>query len=75
MLTSQETSQNQLPLNKSIMILTDEFKIDKTENLESSYIENELSKFNISPLRWAIVDVTDTQYVLTVSYEKNVQQK
>ncbi len=72
MLTSQETSQNQLPLNKSIMILTDEFKIDKTENLESSYIENELSKFNISPLRWAIVDVTDTQYVLTVSYEKNV---
>lgn len=54
------------------MILTDEFKIDKTENLESSYIENELSKFNISPLRWAIVDVTDTQYVLTVSYEKNV---
>ena len=72
MLTSQETSQNQLPLNKSIMILTDEFKINKTENLESSYIENELSKFNISPLRWAIVDVTDTQYVLTVSYEKNV---
>ena len=67
MLTSQETSQNQLPLNKSIMILTDEFKIDKTENLESSYIENELSKFNISPLRWAIVDVTDTQYVLTVN--------
>ena len=26
------------------MILTDEFKIKKTENLESSYIENELSK-------------------------------
>ncbi len=52
------------------MILTDEFKIDKTQSLESSYIENELSKFDIKPLRWAIVDVTDTQYVLTVSYEK-----
>lgn len=52
------------------MILTDEFKIKKTENLESSYIENELSKLNITPLRWAIVDVTDTQYILTVSYEK-----
>lgn len=52
------------------MILTDEFKINKTENLESSYIKKELSKFDIIPLRWAIVDVTDTQYILTVSYEK-----
>ena len=51
------------------MILTDEFKINKTKNLESSYIQNELSKLGIKPLRWAIVDVTDEQYILTVSHE------
>ena len=51
------------------MILTNQFKIVKTQNLESSYIERELSKFGLQPLRWAIVDVTDTHYILTVSYK------
>lgn len=52
------------------MILTEQFEIDKIDNLTSSYIENELIKFHIEPLRWAIVDVTDTKFVLSVSYEK-----
>ena len=51
------------------MILTNQFEINKTQNLESSYIEQELSKFGIKPLRWAIVDITDVHYILTVSYE------
>ena len=31
------------------------------------YIENELTKLNISPLRWAIVDVSDKIYRVSVA--------
>lgn len=53
------------------MILTDQFEINKIENLTSSYIEDELVKLNIVPLRWAIVEVTTEKYILSVSYEQN----
>lgn len=53
------------------MILTDQFEINKIENLTSSYIEDELVKLNIVSLRWAIVEVTAEKYILSVSYEQN----
>lgn len=31
------------------------------------YIENELKRLNISPLRWAIVRVTDKVYTVSVA--------
>lgn len=55
------------------MITTQQIEIPKTDNLCSGYIESELLKLGskgIVPLRWAIVDVTQENYVLSVSYEK-----
>ena len=33
----------------------------------SEYIEEELIKRNINPLRWAIVNVSDTMYTISVT--------
>ena len=51
------------------MITTKEIQIAKVSNLTSSYIEDELNKLNIVPLRWAIVKSLDESFVLSVSYE------
>lgn len=53
------------------MILSEEFKIKKIDNLSSNYIESELKKIDIEPLRWAIVEVLDDDFIVSVSYEKN----
>lgn len=52
------------------MISTDNIEIKKINDLTSDYIENALEQMGISALRWAIVDVTDENYILSVSYEK-----
>ena len=52
------------------MITTEEIEIPKTENLTSGYIEKELAKLDIAPLRWAIVEVRQDSYILSVSFEK-----
>ena len=33
----------------------------------TEYIENELTKLNINPLRWAVVHVGDTMYKVSVA--------
>jgi len=33
----------------------------------TEYIEQELTKLNINPLRWAIVDVSDKMYKVSVA--------
>ena len=52
------------------MIISQDIKISKTDNLTNDYIETELQKMEISPLRWAIVDVSEIAYTVSVSYEK-----
>ena len=68
MLTNQEIWQNQLQWNK--MITTENFRIDKIQDLTSDYVEVELKKISVEPLRWAIVDEGDTFWVVSASYEK-----
>ena len=41
--------------------------IPNNGNPTTDYIESELSKKNISPLRWAIVNVSDTIYTVSVA--------
>lgn len=52
------------------MISCGQFEISKTENLTSGYIESELKKLGIIPLRWAIVNISKENYALSVSFEK-----
>ena len=54
------------------MIKTENFVIEKIENLTSLYIENCLTQKGIEPLRWAIVDTTDKNLIVSVSYKKLV---
>lgn len=54
------------------MIVSQQIEIPKTSNLSSEYIEAELSKLGIVPLRFAIVEVLEEKYVLSVSFEKAV---
>ena len=68
MLTNRETWQNTLQWNK--MITTTNFQIEKIQDLTSKYIETELKKKGVVPLRWAIVDEDDTFWVVSASYEK-----
>ena len=52
-------------------IINSEIKIKKPEIINTEYIEQELSRLNIKALRWAIVDVNETDYTLNVSYFEN----
>lgn len=52
------------------MILTENFKIKKSDNITSQYVESELKNIGISPLRWAIVDTEKDILIISASYEK-----
>ena len=47
--------------------------IDKIDNISIEYIEKELTKLNINPLRWAVVNVGDK--ILTVSVADVINSK
>ena len=52
------------------MIESSIIKIKKNKNLDNIQIENELSSMYSSIIRWAIVDIDDTNIVLSVAYIK-----
>ena len=41
--------------------------------ITTEFIENKLTKLNISPIRWAIISVSDT--IITVSVAKLIKQE
>lgn len=42
-------------------------EIPNIGQLSTDYIEQELTKLHINPLRWAIVDVSDKMYKVSVA--------
>ena len=42
-------------------------EIPNNNNPSTEYIESELTKRNINPLRWAVVNVSDTIYTVSVA--------
>ena len=42
-------------------------EIEKNGEPTTEYIEKELTKLNLNPLRWAIVDVGDKMYKVSVA--------
>ena len=42
-------------------------EIPNNGNPTTEYIENELTKRNINPLRWAVVNVSDKIYTVSVA--------
>jgi len=52
------------------MIKSDIVKINKISNFDDIYIEKELSKKYSEIIRWAVVEVNETDIVLSVSCNK-----
>ena len=42
-------------------------EIPNNNNPSTEYIESELTKLNINPLRWAVVHVGDKMYTISVA--------
>lgn len=52
------------------MITSELISIPNTENLSTEYIEKEIKKQNINPLRWAIVKTNSKELTISLAYEK-----
>ena len=52
------------------MIISDNIKLDRVENVTTEYIENELKKQGIEPIRWAITDINENEITISLAYER-----
>lgn len=52
------------------MITTQTIRLKKPKEFDNQWIENQLADYNV--IRWAIIDVTETELVLSVSTLKAV---
>lgn len=50
------------------MIKSEIVQIKKIEDFDNNYIEKELNKSGIIPVRWAVVDIADKYLSVAVSY-------
>lgn len=50
-----------------MQVVSELVEIKKSSRLTTEYIEQELTKLNINPLRWAVVDVSDKMYKVSVA--------
>lgn len=48
-------------------VVSELVEIENNGQPTTEYIEQELTKLNINPLRWAIVDVNDKMYKVSVA--------
>lgn len=51
------------------MIKSDILKIKRIENFDNNYIEREMSKHFSAIIRWAIVEITETEIIVSISYQ------
>ena len=49
-------------------IINKEIQIPKSDEVSSGYIESELSKQGVVPLRWAIVKTDENFFTINVSF-------
>lgn len=52
------------------MIVSDNIIIKKVENLSTEYIEQELKKQGIVPVRWAITKIEQESITISLAYER-----
>ncbi|MBP3491191.1 hypothetical protein J6K35_04935 [bacterium] len=50
-----------------MQVLSELIEIPNNGNPSTEYIESELTKRNINPLRWAVVHVDDKMYTVSVA--------
>ena len=50
------------------MIKSDTITINKTDNFDDVYIEKQLASQFSNIIRWAVIDVSDSEIIISVSY-------
>lgn len=50
-----------------MQVISELIEIPNNHALTTEYIESELTKRNINPLRWAVVNISDTIYTVSVA--------
>ena len=55
---------------KNMQIVSEIVNIPKIDNPTTEYIENELKKLGITPLRWAIVKIDNDFFTINLAYDK-----
>ncbi len=50
-----------------MQVISETVQIPNNHNPSVEYIESELTKLNINPLRWAVVHVSDKIYTVSVA--------
>ncbi|MFI3300656.1 MAG: hypothetical protein R3Y28_04460 [Candidatus Gastranaerophilales bacterium] len=50
------------------MIKSEVIKIQKPDKIDNEFIENQLARLGITPIRWAIVEVKTNELVIGVSF-------
>lgn len=50
------------------MIKSETIIIEKTNNFDDTYIEQQLKKIGKTPLRWAVVGIDEKNITVSVSY-------
>jgi len=53
-----------------MQIKSEIIKIQKTDQITTEYIEKELKKMGINPLRWAIVKIEKDFFTINCAYDK-----
>lgn len=51
------------------MIKSGTIKINKTDNFDDVYIEKQLASQFLNIIRWAVIDVSDSEITVSVSYK------
>lgn len=52
------------------MITTQTIKLKKPNDFDNLRIEKQLSNMGFNVIRWAIIDITDTELILSVSHSE-----
>ena len=52
------------------MITTQTIKLKKPIEFDNLWIEKQLSNMGFNVIRWAIIDITDTELILSVSHSE-----
>ena len=53
-----------------MQVVSELIDIENTGNISTAFVENALDEKNISPLRWAIVDISEKTISINVSFCK-----
>lgn len=53
-----------------MQVVTESIEIKNNGNLSTEYIENEIRKMGLNPIRWAIVKISKHGFTIDITYDR-----